>query len=318
MTKRNEKGRFETVRTEVKEKVKKNPNDDKLVIMGFSPTSQHHAIKFLNDYPGCEMWCMNEFYVFAQGGFPIDKASRWFDIHNCRDNPNVMPDHPQGKQHRETLKKFPGKLYVQNKAKWWNDFDNAIEFPAKEIIEFFPRKYFSSTPSWHFALAIMEGIQEYKKTGKFKWSKILVSGVDMQSGWVRKTDTDPITGKLETKDVVSNEYAMQRPSCEWLIGMIDMLKMLDIDCEIIIPEESTLLKYNRIYGFEEYFEQEDVMKMKKELETQLGFYNQSIDSINNQFKNIQYQLNTQIKELEMKLATMTGAKQAIELRLSTF
>lgn len=300
------------------EEEKKNPNADKLIILGFSPTSRHHAVKFLKDYPGCEMWCLNEFYVYGQEGFPVNLATRWFEIHNCKENPNVNPDGKQGQDHRAYLKQYPGKLYVQNKPEYWADFKNAIDFPVKEIIEFFPRRYFGSTPSWLMALAIKEGLEEYKKTGKFKWSKILIAGVDMQSGWNRKTDINPKTGQLETMDVISNEYAMQRPSVEWLAGMMDMMHMIDPSFEMIIPPESTILKKNGTYGFEDYLREDIYRKWKLDLETQLGFYTQNINGLQNQMQNEQQMFNQKMAEYNQKLAVMTGGKSAVELRLADF
>jgi hypothetical protein len=296
--------------------VKENLNKDKLLIMGFSPTTVQDGIEFLKKYPGCECWCMNMFYVSRD--FPISLTTRWFEMHEADCNPSVMRDTPEGREHRQNLRGIPIPIYVQNKDKYWDDFgDRVIEFPAKEIVEAFPRAYFSSTPSWIMAFAFLEGIKELKKTGKFRWSKICIAGVDMMSGWNRKYVVQP-DGTQKIVDVIASEYASQRPSCEWLIGFFDSLKMMGIDCEFIVPTGSTLMKYNRLYGFENYFNQGITLEIKKRMEIRMKYMDDGINNLRNNMNQIQQKAQQEIMEIQRSLDARTGARQEIELLYSEY
>lgn len=295
-----------------------NENADKLIILGFSPTSQQAAFEFEKKYPGCEIWCMNMFYVGGAGMFPFNHATRWFEFHHVPTNTSVNPNSPDGINHRQNLRGIPVPLYVQDKELYWKDFPNAVEFPADEIVKYFPRKYFSSTPSWLLAFAYLEGMKWKKETGKFKWSKVLMAGVDMMSGWNKKVMTDPVTGQQKVQDVIASEYAMQRPSVEWLCGFWDALKSQGTDCELIIPHESTILKLNGLYGFEEHFQEQAVINMKRDLETRNGWINERINNLQSNLNQLQQRYQQEAEAIQRQLATNIGAKQECELQLANF
>jgi len=294
-----------------------NPNKDKLLIMGFSPTSQQDGIDFINKYPGCEVWCMNMFYI--QPGFPFAKSTRWFEVHHVPTNPSVNPSSPEGIQHRQNLAGIPIPIYVQGKETDWKDFpqEKLIEFPAKEIIDTFPRKYFSSTPSWILAFAFLEGLKTLKENGKFRWSTVMMAGVDMMSGWNSRAVAQP-DGSVKQQDVISNEYAMQRPSVEWLCGMFDNLKMLGIDCELIIPIQSTLMKHNNLYGFEEYFLQKKDLEQKQRAEGRLKWLNERLTNLNNNQTQISQRASQESLQIQRQADATMGSIQECQLILSEY
>lgn len=294
-----------------------NPNKDKLLIMGFSPTTVKDGLDFIKKYPGCEVWCMNMFYV--ADNFPLQLATRWFEIHEVPENASVSYDSDEGRIHRQNLKGIPIPIYVQDKEKYWTDFpqDKLIEFPAKEIVDYFPRAYFSSTPSWILAFAMIEGIKEYEKNGKFRWSNICMAGVDMMAGWNRKYVVQS-DGSQKVEDVVSSEYAMQRPSVEWLVGMFDVLKLLKIDCDFYIPRGSTLMKYNRLYGYENYFNQGITLEIKKRLEMRLAFLQQHLNNLKNNFSAVQQKMNNELIAIQRQMDAGVGGIQEAELLYSEF
>lgn len=87
-----------------------------------------------------------------------------------------------------------------------------VLYPKDEIVDRFGR-YFTNTVSWMIALAIHEGASE-----------IGVWGVDMAD------DT---------------EYAHQRPSCEYFLGLA-----VGAGITLHVPDTSDLLKTSVLYGFE--------------------------------------------------------------------
>lgn len=85
-------------------------------------------------------------------------------------------------------------------------------FPRDKVLAEFGR-YFTNTVSYMIALAILEGYEE-----------IGIYGVDMAQ---------------------HEEYAHQRPSCEWMIGHAQGRGIT-----VTIPDESDLLKTRKLYGYE--------------------------------------------------------------------
>ena len=95
----------------------------------------------------------------------------------------------------------------------FDDIPMSVEYPKDEIVERFG-SYFTNTISWEIALAIHLGFKE-----------IRIYGVDMAN---------------------EVEYASQRPSCEYFIGLARGLGI-----EVYVPPESDLLKCLYLYGFED-------------------------------------------------------------------
>jgi len=97
--------------------------------------------------------------------------------------------------------------------KRFEDIPMSVPFPRQKIVEKYG-SYFTNTISWEIALAIDLGFKE-----------IRLYGVNMAN------------------DV---EYASQRPSCEYYIGLARGMGI-----EVYIPPESDLLKSMYLYGFED-------------------------------------------------------------------
>lgn len=86
----------------------------------------------------------------------------------------------------------------------------AVQYPTEEILKKY-RNYFTNTVSWMIAHAIEEGAET-----------IGVWGVDMAA---------------------ASEYAAQRPSCEYFLGLAEGKGI-----EIVLPPESDLLRTAAQYG----------------------------------------------------------------------
>ncbi len=95
----------------------------------------------------------------------------------------------------------------------YDDIPLSFPYPKDDIIKRFG-SYFTNTISWEIALAIHLGYKE-----------IRIYGVNMAN------------------DV---EYASQRPSCEYFIGLARGMGI-----EVYLPPESDLLKCLYLYGFED-------------------------------------------------------------------
>ncbi len=325
----------------MKEK-KDNIKKDKLAIVGFAPSTLY----LVNDLDeSWEAWGINELY---QLGIPEvaknvgrtlnnEKFTRWFEIHSrakdkqgkayCDD---VNVETPQGKNHIMNLNNMPFPVYMRGEdMKKFNDVKNAVEFPYVEIVKFFGRKYFTNTISWLLGYAVLEAYKEcgidtskpcyeaikgnQDKLKNFKWKKIAIYGVDMAVGWYKRSNGD---------DALQNEYASQRPSCEWTIGIVDGLRMAGVDVEIIIPSKSSLLKKFSLYGFED-IDNPEINQHNIDLDERLIFVEGRINQLKSQAGQVQShanalqsQANAQINNINSQLLVLQGTKQEIELQKS--
>ncbi len=184
--------------------------EKKVAIVGFAGTRGMAPY----DDETWEIWAVNNLYN------AIPRTTRIFELHR-RDDLEHRESHGQpGESHIESLKKCPLPIYMQQRHE---DIPTSVAYPIDAMIENFgiPRMasklkdaYFTNSISFMIALAISEG-----------FNVIHLYGVDM---------------------AVGTEYAEQRPSCEYYVGIA---KGMGID--IRIPTESDLLKTRFIYGYEE-------------------------------------------------------------------
>jgi len=213
---------------------------DRVYIVGCATTKD--SVPYKDD--AAEFWGVNNLY-----GVPLPGArfSRWFEIHNIWFDPNVKKLLRRGDQ---DFRGQPVDLYMKGLAalgipiymqQFWPDLvPNSVPYPMAEMIKFYMEpnerkpwsmdlsqsRYLTNTISLEIALAIYEGFKE-----------IQIWGVDM---------------------AVGTEYAQQRPSCEFWVGVARGMGIT-----VYIPPEADLLKTRFIYGFEEPLQNEFSKKMKK-------------------------------------------------------
>jgi hypothetical protein len=141
----------------------------------------------------------------------------------------------------------------------FDDIPLSYPYPRTEIIKRFG-SYFTNTISWEIALAI-----------QLQYKEIRIYGVNMAN------------------DV---EYASQRPSCEYFIGMARGMGI-----EVYLPPESDLLKCLYLYGFEDG----ELSMMSAKYDAFIREQDQRINANNAQINNSAATLNQSI-----------GAKHAAE------
>jgi len=212
-----------------KEIIIKNPVEikkKKVAIMGFAPSWVDTPF---ND-SSMEIWTLNEAYRMLQlKNIPIQRISRWFEIHNPNSPSKNTPEHTA------FLRQCPLPVYMNNK---YDDIPNCVVYPREEIKAYFNRNFisdngvgakfteYSNSISWMVALAIYEGYEE-----------IWITGVDMAQ---------------------TDEYAWQRSSCNFFIGYC-----AGKGIKICIPQNSELCKFPQDYGFETDNQTRIKMKSRK-------------------------------------------------------
>lgn len=188
----------------------------KVAIVGFAS----HWVAAPFDDSEFEIWSLNEAYDlrFPDGSDPWLKAGterrlRWFEVHGREEQYDGNPfvhTRSTTTEHAAKMTALNCTVYMQ---KHWDDIPNSVAYPLDAMIAKYGG-YFTNSISYMLALAIDEGFKE-----------IHVYGVDMAQG---------------------TEYAAQRPSCEYFLGMAQAMGV-----RVRIPPASDLLKASYLYGWEQ-------------------------------------------------------------------
>lgn len=193
----------------------------KVAIMGFSPSTMSDVMHVWDD-PELEVWGLNQMHMAFPELVNQKKASRWFQIHPKHSyDINVERD----RSHHDWLKAQTGyPIYMIEK---FDDVPMSICWPHKQIMNTLKTDYFTNSISWMIALAILERMhlpREVRAT-----QDIYIFGVDMAQS-----------------DEIDSEYAEQRPSCEYFIGLARGLGI-----PVHIPDKSDLMKTMWLYPYED-------------------------------------------------------------------
>lgn len=179
----------------------------KVAIVGY--TSTRSLAPFGAD--GWEVWGMNNLHTM--GDIDPSKFTAWFDLHPVA---SIRED----AQHAAWLASGADGLPVYV----WEpqpDWPTSVPFPREKMVASFGG-YFTNSVSWMIALGIT-GIMERSTNGRAPaGAEVGVWGIDMAQG---------------------TEYAAQRPSCEFFLGLAAGLGI-----EVTLPEASDLLKTAELYG----------------------------------------------------------------------
>lgn len=169
--------------------------------------------------PEWELWGLNNLHLAED--IDVTKFDAWFDLHPRTD---IVKD----EVHRRWLEGgsagLPCFVWGDSNGEPPADWPKAVAFPQQHILESFP-PYFTNSISWMTALAITLLQQRADEAGVgLDECELGVWGVDMAT---------------------DGEYAAQRPSCEFFIGVA-----MGLGLQVTIPESSDLLKAASLYGLE--------------------------------------------------------------------
>ena len=223
----------------------------KVAIVGFA-TGHHYMAPQPDD--DTEVWGINRLWT----QLPNRKWTRWFELHD------LELFYRDDEDHKTFLRDFDGPVYVRaadyQLAKRWG-IVNAVPFPDQILTSQF-RPYFTNTVSWLLGLAIL-----------MRFEHMAIYGVDMA-----------------VDNVMQAEYAEQRPSCEYFLGIAEGRGI-----ETYIPAGSDLLKASHLYGFEDAGPV--LMKMGSRF-TELGRAKEAIRAEVQKHQQAQAQLEGQLSQLD--------------------
>jgi hypothetical protein len=202
-----------------------------------------------------EFWGINRLHVVMPEHAHFD---RYFQIHDVE----LIGKDPE---HLEWLREWGGPVYLRPEDVGAVEMPNAQAFPVRALVRDF-RPYYTNTISWLIAMAVA---MEFKE--------IHIYGVDMaQDG------------------IIQAEYRVQRPSCEYFVGVAEGRGIY-----VYIPPSSDLLKSTHLYGISNG----DVWTQKMMArQTELGNRKQEV-------KNQLAQLEAQVTHLTAALNQFDGAMQ---------
>ena len=190
------------------------------------------------------------------------QATAWFNLHAWAD---IVVDEP----HVEWLKQAPFPVFMFPEAieaaeKDGHTFPSALAFPHREIVEKFRgqlagARYFTNSVSWMIAFALLRILEADADDGE-----IALYGVDMATG---------------------GEYASQRPSCEYWLGVAE-----GAGIKVTVAPKADILKAAFLYGVDEGGTEFGV-KMRgriAELEQKLADANAHWESLRSQMEQTRY------------------------------
>lgn len=179
---------------------------DRVAIVGFAEGTRG-LVPF--DRDDTEFWGLNRLHTVVPDG----RWHRYFQLHAYDEH------HGEDDEHTRWLKAQQMPVYLRPDD---THLGFGEPFPVDAVLRRFSPyaggRYFTNSISWLIGLAIC---MEFKH--------IAVYGVDMAA------DT-----------VLNAEYSMQRPSCEYFLGVAEGLGI-----EVEIPAGSDLLKATHLYGVED-------------------------------------------------------------------
>lgn len=227
----------------------------KVAIVGTSPQNSHLAP--YND-PTWEIWGISRMYL------QVPRWDRWYELHRfeelCRTWAPGQDDveAESRKAYTEWLSRDHGKpIYVQPGIEGAGP--SLKPYPIQEIVTAF-RPYFTNQVSYMIAHAITE-LQPGDVLG--------VWGVDM---------------------AMTEEFREQRPSCEYFLGIAEGKGI-----EVVIPDQSNLLKAKALYGFAPVNPIVETLKAKK-----------------NELTGRKNDIEAGLKQGQMQFAGLSGALDMIE------
>lgn len=201
------------------------PFKKKLCILGMAPSWREAPFDKLEEY---EIWALNDMWRLFEKEMPKARADRWFEIHDLSTPSKSEP------KHREFLRQLRIPVYTY---KHYPDIPFSVAFPFDGITEtlremgYLGSHYFTNQVTWMLAYALMMGdFAEVTVNGAPRrvyvpaYEEISVYGVDMAA---------------------ASEYGHQRPSVEWIIGLMEGL-----GCKFFIPPTSDLFKATQLYAKE--------------------------------------------------------------------
>lgn len=174
----------------------------------------------------------------------VPRATRWFEVHRWEIGvPWFSP------QYVQFLRDFKGPVYTGGRVP---EIPGHSVYPIEHIEEKFSSYCLTSSLGLMLALAIdcIEDIRENRR--RFKAGQPLVAitagdhAIDLKAE-MAKGDDDDVIGLWGVDMAANDEYAYQRPGCQFLV-----LEAMRRGIGVYLPAESDLMRPQPVYGISEW------------------------------------------------------------------
>lgn len=235
-----------------------------------------------------EKWTVNDLYKYVTSPGQVHRV---FEMHHLIGlGPRRNPDH------EKWLKSGMCPVYMQEHRP---EYPSSVALPRMELMECFGDAafggragcdYFTNSVSWMIALALYETSSWVTLPDGRRLrlcdpgTKIHLYGIDMAGGMQAPE------GVIDT----NSEYAAQRPSCEFWLGVAKCMGV-----ELHIPDNSDLLKAPALYGYD------TSAPLRVKLQGKL----QNMKEQKIQVMQQRAQLQAQLVEAEKAIAKIDGATE---------
>jgi len=193
----------------------------KIALIGKAPSS---ALLAPYDDPDWEVWTLSTLASAKE----VPRWDRHFELHDLR----IITNETHG-NYRAWMAEQTRPIFLRDAPP--PEFKSGVQYPLGDVLRRFERlagvRYLTNTVSMMLALALYEHSCEGCGI-----ARIGLWGIDMaQHGLEKGGNNGPF----------SSEYAKQRPSVEYWIGIAEGLGI-----KVTVPEQSDLLKTACIYGYQ--------------------------------------------------------------------
>lgn len=244
---------------------------DKVAIVGFADGHRDDA-PF--DDPSFEVWGLNRLHAVLPG----KRFDRWFEIHSVPKYYLGGDGQPVDTDHLEFLRSFAGPVYLRPQDMGTIQCPSAVPYQIEAVL-----RDFGSYQTNSITYMI-----EYAVAMRFK--EIHLFGVDMAQD-----------------SLFSAEYASQRPSCEFVLGIA-----VGRGIKIFKPPGSDLLLCDHLYGFDDgspmmlkrVARLRELGKRKDAIRGKLAELEAQKETLNNRYWQEKLALTAQINQMD-------GAQQEI-------
>ena len=214
----------------------------KIALIGKAPDSLKLAPY---DQAEWEVWILNTLGFLKE----VPRWDRQFELHDLE----LTKDPAYGEYYNWLAKQTTGPVFLRDTPP--EEFKHGIQFPLGEILEKYThlsgRTYLTNTVSLMIALAI------YEHDSGLPVGEIGLWGINMaQHG---------VAGGVGNAGWFTSEYARQRPSVEYWLGIADGRGI-----KVTIPDQSDLLKSSAIYGYHTTDVMKKVTAREKELQQRIA------------------------------------------------
>jgi len=216
----------------------------KIAIIGKAPDTQKLA-PF--DDPTWEIWILNTTGVNKE----TPRWDRHFELHDLE----LTKDPAYGKYY-EWMREQEKQIVLRDNPP--EDFRNAVRYPLGDVLRTFDgyagRQYLTNTVSLLAALAIHE----------HQWH-LPDNPVECIGFWGVNMAQHGVSNAASHAGIFTSEYARQRPSVEYWIGVAEGKGI-----KVIVPEASDILKTAAIYGYHTSDASKKLVVRRQELQQRIA------------------------------------------------